>query len=126
VGDCNPTECGRPGAAKIMIVMTDGLARASQSGCDGWALNGTINRVEDNPLTSSYADDAECAAQAAVDAAAENIVIYSITVGDGADQEVMKVVAEVTGGTHYHAVTSDQLDLIFDDLFKRIFLRLIS
>ena len=109
-----------------MIVMTDGLAKDSQSGCDGWTLNSTVNRVEDNPLTTAYADDAECAAQAAVDAAAENIVIYTITLGDGADQEVMRVVADVSGGAHYHAVTSDQLDLIFDDLFKRIFLRLIS
>jgi hypothetical protein len=125
VGTC-PPRCGRPGAAKVMIVLTDGHANESQSGCNGATLQATLDRVPDNPFAPGEVGDAECAAQAAFEAAGEGIIIYTITVGDGADQELMGVMADLTGGTHYHAIQSDKLDAIFDELFKRIFMRLIA
>jgi hypothetical protein len=37
----------------------------------------------------------------------------------------MTYVAELTGGWHRYAPTPDDLDEIFDELYERIFLRLI-
>jgi len=54
------------------------------------------------------------------------IVIYTITLGEGADIELMQYIAEETGGLHRHAPRPEQLDAIFEELYERIFLRLVE
>lgn len=54
----------------------------------------------------------------------QNIVIYTITLGYTADQELMKEIANVTKGYHRHAETPEVLEDIFDELYERIFIRL--
>ena len=54
------------------------------------------------------------------------IVVYTISLGWSADRELMEHVADLTGGFHRWAPTSDKLDQIFDELYERIFLRLID
>jgi hypothetical protein len=114
---------GRPGAAHILVFMTDGETNVL-SGIDPvcyaqdyWPQNGsdtTINRSKD------------CAVYYARQARNNGIVIYSITLGDGADIELMQFIAELTGGVHRHAPRPEQLDPIFDELYNRIFLRLVE
>lgn len=72
---------------KTMIVMTDGLHNTGA-----------------NPL-----------AQARV-AAGENIVIHTITFGSGADQALMRDVAQAAGGNHYHAPTGQDLIDIYEEI----------
>ncbi len=109
---------GRPGAAHIMILMTDGEANqygGTDAACvaqDYW------------PQDSQKAKD--CVVYYAREARNNGIVIYSITLGSSADIELLQHVAELTGGVHRHAPRPEQLDPIFDELYKRIFLRLIE
>lgn len=70
----------RPFSVKSIVLMTDGI----QNG-------GTLAIV------------------AARRAAAQNIIVNTITFGDGAAQGPMQEVAAATGGKHYHAVSPDDL-----------------
>ncbi|MEA3310423.1 MAG: vWA domain-containing protein [Chloroflexota bacterium] len=117
---------GRPGAAPIMILMTDGVANISpNSTCyaqDYWPHN--------EGDSSSEQRGKDCvvyyASKSANSARNNGIVIYTITLGAGADIELMEYVAEETGGLHRHAPRPEQLDAIFDELYERIFLRLVE
>lgn len=77
----------RPYAAKTMVLFTDGHATDGGSPVDG-----------------------------ALTAAAQDIVIHTVTFGDGANQADMIAVAEETGGLHFHA--TDETGLV--DIFRKI------
>lgn len=77
----------RTGAAKVLIVMTDGI---HNTGLD--------------PLI---------AAQAAADA---GIMIFTVTFSDEANQIGMQQVASIGSGRHYHATTAAELTAVFRDI----------
>jgi Flp pilus assembly protein TadG len=77
----------RSGAAKVLIVLTDGI---HNTGLD--------------PLV---------AAQAAADA---GIMIFAVTFSDEAEQTRMQQVAAIGNGRHYHATNSSQLSAVFRDI----------
>lgn len=114
---------GRPGAAHIMVLMTDGETN-QLGGVDPicyaqerwWPRTGDLNRDRAK----------DCAIFYAMRARDNGVVIYSITLGATADTELMAAVAEITGGVHRHAPRPEQLDAIFDELYERIFLRLVQ
>jgi hypothetical protein len=118
-----PGHYGRPGAAHIMIVMTDGQANQTRNldpACyaeDYWPKNSGQN---------NYDRAKDCVVYYAMDARNNGVVIYSITLGATADIELMQHIAEMTGGMHRHAPSAEQLDPIFDELYSRIFLRLVE
>ncbi len=129
---------GRPGAAHIMVFMTDGEANQCAP-----LPNGTLDRSCSAPSSNPnpcYAQDfwpnntgnsttdrsKDCVVYYARLARNNGIVIYSITLGEGADIELMQYIAELTGGIHRHAPRPEQLDPIFDELYNRIFLRLVE
>jgi len=117
---------GRPSAAHIMILMTDGEANV-------YTINGST-------VSACYAQDfwphntgdssrdraKDCVIYYTRQARNNGIVIYTITLGASADIELMQQVAELTGGIHRHAPRAEQLDPIFDELYERIFLRLVE
>ncbi len=107
--------CGRPRAAHIMILMTDGEANDYTSYC---------NSVPDLWPDGGRAKD--CVIYYAQQARDNGIVIYAISLGVGADFNIMQEVADITGGEHFYAPDTSALDYIFDQIFERIFLRLIS
>ena len=118
-----PGQYGRPGAAHIMVVMTDGESNTvsgTSSACDDEDL------WPDNSGGSNVRRAKDCVVYYAMQARNNGIVIYSITLGDGADIELMQYIAELTGGVHRHAPRPEQLDAIFEELYKRIFLRLVE
>jgi hypothetical protein len=53
------------------------------------------------------------------------VIIYTIGLGESADRELMMAVAELTGGFYRGADSREELDNIFNELYERIFLRLI-
>jgi Ca-activated chloride channel homolog len=81
----------RPFARKTMILMTDGLWNQGRS-----------------PVL------------AAQDAAAKGITIHVVTFLKDADQPDMREVADLTGGTHYHARTAAELREAFRELARTL------
>lgn len=90
----------RATARKVMILITDGNANVDESG-----------------RSSDDGGKAYALAQAAA-AKALNITIFTISVGQDADQDIMQQIADLTGGVHFHAEGSieqysSQLSQIF-------------
>ncbi|MFP4394361.1 MAG: VWA domain-containing protein [Anaerolineales bacterium] len=114
---------GRPGAAKIIILMTDGQPNSSSN------LRPEHRECESMPqLWTGQIDSSahDCSMYFANMARDKGIIIFGITLGDGADQQLMGAIAERTGGIHRHAEEVEALDDIFDELYNRIFLRLVE
>jgi hypothetical protein len=108
---------GRPGAAHIMVLMTDGEANI---------VPDSICHADDYWPGPDGGDAKDCVMYYALQARNNGIVIYTISLGWSADPELMQAVANTTGGEHRWAPSPDKLDAIFDELFERIFLRLIE
>jgi Flp pilus assembly protein TadG len=111
---------GRPGAAHVMILMTDGETHNYPGSCSG---------VEDlwpyNTGDSSVDIAKDCSVHFANIAHDNGIVMYTIGLGVGADKPLLQYLAEITGGRYYPA-TQDNLSEVFDKLYERIFIRLIK
>lgn len=108
---------GRPGAAHVMIVMTDGRANVTpNSYCD------------DDPARQWPGGTAaqDCVIYYAHEARDNSIVVYTITLGGAADFDLMQAVADLTGGVHRNADRPEKLNQIFEELYERIFLRLVE
>lgn len=82
----------RPYAAKTMVVMTDGIHNTGSNPDD-------VARE----LMSSY-----------------NLTIHTVTFGAGADQDLMRQVADIGGGNHYHAATGAELVEIFEEIANNL------
>ena len=78
----------RPFAARVMVVLTDG--------------------IHNTPTPTTITPE-----EIAVDAAAEDITIFSVTFSDFAEQARMQTVAETGNGQHFHAPTSEELVDVF-------------
>lgn len=78
-------------AAKVMIVLTDG-----------------IDTVGSNPTL------------AAMNASDQQIMIFTITFSDEADQATMQSVAQIGHGKHYHASNGANLKLVFQDIARQL------
>ncbi len=85
------TGATRDGAKKIIVLMTDGV----------WNQGGS-------PIP------------AAREAAANDIIIITITFSAGANQQDMRAVASIAGGAHYHAPTADELRRIFRQIAEGV------
>ena len=57
---------------------------------------------------------------AAASAASHQIPIYTVSFSDEADQTLMRQIADMTGGTHYHAVNAQQLNEAFRNIARRL------
>ena len=91
-------------ARKVMILLTDGGANVTADGTVGDSYAATV-----------YAKEM------ARSAAGQNIVIFSVSVGSGADQVLMQEIAAMGSGEHFHAegsieVYSAELEQIFKAL----------
>ncbi len=82
----------RPFAAKTMVVMTDGIHNT-----------GVYPDVVAQQLMASY-----------------NLTIHTVTFGENADQNLMKTVADIGGGKHYHAATGAELVAIFEEIANNL------
>ncbi|MDW7992603.1 MAG: VWA domain-containing protein, partial [Anaerolineae bacterium] len=120
-----PGHYGRPGAAHIMILMTDGRPNvAPDSTCYTYNLISKYGLT--TPSNEQERRGMECTLYYAEQARNNSIVIYAITLGDSADFELMETVANITGGVHRNADRPEKLNQIFDELYERIFLRLVE
>lgn len=120
--DNDPPHYGRSGAAKIIILMTDGQPNTASNLRPKHQECHDMNHLWPGNDSSAF----DCSIYFANMARDKGIIIFGITLGDGADQELMQTIAERTGGIHRHAEEAEALDGIFDELYNRIFLRLVE
>jgi len=76
----------RSNAAKVMLLLTDGIANTTRDGSD-W----DVDEAKQDTL------------DAATEAVAQGVRIYTISVGANADQQLMEDVATIGKGEHFHA-----------------------
>jgi hypothetical protein len=109
--------CGRAGAKRVMILLTDGSPNANPGG-----------RCDDDPTLWPYNSDADfdCVMYYAKKARESNTVIYTIGLGNGVIPELLQAVADETHGTYYFAPSPKDLDAIFDKILSNIYVRLIQ
>lgn len=62
----------------------------------------------------------------ALEAAAQGITVHTVTFSDGANQDLMREVAESTGGTHLHAETNEELVEAFELIARQLAVLLIE
>ncbi len=111
---------GRPGAAHIIILMTDGQPNKYSN------LDSENANCYATSYYPGYTKAQNCSIYLAKKARDQGIVIYTISLGEDADIELMDHIADITGGIHLHAETPEALDSIFDEIYNRIFLRLVQ
>ncbi len=89
----------RSGAAQLMVLLTDGQAN--------WR-NGSmnVNAARQYVLEEAYA------------AAAKKIPIVTISLGAGADKDLMEQVAQITGGVHFNIPGGKSVDEYREDLLE--------
>ncbi len=119
--DSEPPHNGRPSAAHIIVLMTDGQPN-TYTGLQNENKNcysSDLFTVDDDPAK-------ECSMYMAARARDKGIIIYGITLGEGADRELMAEITAMTGGEHLHAENPEALDGIFEYLYNRLFLRLVE
>jgi uncharacterized protein YegL len=81
----------RPWATNAMVLMSDG-----------------IHNTGTDPIV------------AAGEAVSRGIPIYTVSFSNQADQVLMRQIADMTGGTHYHAVDAQQLNEAFRNIARRL------
>ena len=112
---------GRPSAAHILILMTDGQATRYPTLPAGYGNCYSDELWPDQPdETSDERRARECVVWFALQARDENVVIYTIGLGAQADSELLSHVADVTAGLYFYA-SMEQLDEIFESLYERVF-----
>ncbi|MDX9952998.1 MAG: VWA domain-containing protein [Anaerolineae bacterium] len=105
----------REGASRFVVFLTDGLP------------NQGLNSSQSCSSCPDYCPVAKTAARnQAILAAEDNIIIFTIALGNKADQALMRDIADLTGGGFYYAPTSDELASIYEEIFEQIRLRLIE
>ena len=82
--------------------------------CRPWATNAIVLMSDGNHNTGT--DPLTAANQAVL----ESIPIYTVSFSNEANQSLMQQIADLTGGTHYHAVDAAQLNEAFRKIAQRL------
>ncbi len=72
-------------------------------------------------LTDGQENRGRDSLEAAQEAADNNIIIYTIGLGDDVDEDRLKEIANITGGKYYFAPTSEDLEDIYTQIAFQIF-----
>ena len=117
-----------------MIVLTDGVANknprnggVATENCYGTDLY-QPNVGDDGDGANSEDRAKDCAYFYAQKAAGNNVTIYTIGLGNGVDTNFLDVIAKLPGsdGEFFQAVSSSQLDEIFETILGSVSVRLIQ
>jgi len=108
-----PPHRGRAEATPAIVLMTDGLPNY-------YSNLQNIHRVCSNAyyddLWPGDSDAYDCSIFMAREAYYRGIVIFTITLGDGADRDLMQAIANMTGGIHLHVEDMDHLPYALDEI----------
>jgi hypothetical protein len=116
------SHCSRGSSAKrVMVVMTDGVANENPGGgCYD------VDLYQPNTGTASVDRAKDCVIFYTNIAAQNNVIIYTIGLGNGADVELMERVAAAGNGQFFAAATPAKLDEIFEIILNAVSVRLIE
>ncbi|MCA9830607.1 MAG: VWA domain-containing protein [Dehalococcoidia bacterium] len=109
----------RANSVRILVLLSDGVPNTyctngySSSSCS----TGSSNTPATCPASSTTAISHATARAAA--AAASDVIVYTIGLGDGVLDCVMEDIAAAGGGEYYKAPTTAQLDEAFDAIAKK-------
>ncbi len=114
---------GRTSATHSIVLMTDGIPNNLTSvdpvcyAQDYWPTNtGDLNVDRARDCVVYYARQARD----------NDVAIYTIALGVGADGELLDYVARLTGGLSWYAPRYDYLDSIFGEIYPHIHLRMLE
>lgn len=129
--------CDRRGAARrIIILMTDGSPNANPGNC----APGSGRPDLWDGLLGTDDDDFECAMYFAWLADQNNVTVYTIGIGAGANRDLLTAMATGTDprgegpafehfvgeGQYFPAAKPTDLDLIFEQILSNIYVRIVS
>ena len=119
---------GRANAAKIMIVLTDGMANRwpGYRNCHGPGVCCAADHYDPPSQSNDEEKAADCVIYYTDMAAANGVIVYTIGLGAQVDGELLYEVAQKTGGQYYYAPTAQDLDRIFQQIADQIFMRLVG
>jgi len=117
-----------------LIAIRDGINNESPGGFTGIgrALSVGLDSIQNDPnsrqfslksivlMTDGNQNRGVSPDVIAQDCADAGIVVHTITFSQGANQQLMKDVARISGGTHLHADTNAQLVAAFETIAKQI------
>lgn len=109
----------RSNAKKVMVLLSDGVASAY---CGTY--NASCSSYSTGQSGAAAATARSHALAQASQAAAEDIVIYTIAYGADSDPALMQEIAELTGGTYHWAPDDQALQEAFEEIGKATNLRL--
>ncbi len=111
-------ENARSAAAKVIVLMSDGVPnrrddRSSLADID------ELDPPENNP--EYWSNNSEYAEDMARIAAKNNMRIYTVSVGYGADENLMAEIAELANGEHFHAEGNPlEYHAELQDIFRKL------
>jgi Flp pilus assembly protein TadG len=112
----------RPNAVKIIVVLTDGVPTNYCSGqdstSDSYGAASCSGTSSGNINTCTTTTGVTHAINQAAESADQDIIVYTIGLGDSAIDCVLEDIAEAGGGTYYKAPTPAQLDEAFEAIAK--------
>ena len=106
-----------------------GIGRAMRVGLDSLLNDPTRRRLALRSMivmTDGRQNRGVNPIQAARECLEQNVVVHTITFSDGADEDLMREVAEITGGTHLHAENNEQLVEAFRTIARQLQVILIE
>ncbi len=111
-------------AVKAIVLLTDGRTntRVNPNTCQQLGAScafTTVERDNTNPAALDAISQAALIAQ-------DGFVLYTISLGNDTNQAVLRQMAQQTGGEHFHAPTTNDLDSVFDQISERIPLSLVQ
>ena len=105
---------GRAGTKKFIVLMTDGVPNRH---------TGVSDCGDPYPYGGA---DHDCAVYMAEEARDHGIAIYTIGLGEAADEVLLNWIADVTDGAYFPAPDKEDLDEIFLQILSRIYIRLVE
>jgi len=106
---------GRPNAAPVIILLTDGQPNTYE-----YLDNENKNCDSGNLYPGNYDPVMECTIYMTIRARERGITIHTISLGPGADQDLLQAISDATGGQHYHAENPDALNAIYDEIRRQL------